>query len=269
VDNEGQGDGDIDIIDIQLVASWWNRPLPSAGLARSTAAPPSAARLTVRRANGEAGPCWEVIAEGAVDLAGFQFDIVSSEAVQSSAFELGEFLRAGGNVVTLLGPQATGDGRRVTVGGFSYGSSSGATGSGTLLRIRAEHGGPLRLENVLLADMQGRAIPVSGVAQETANVPVPRTLSLHQNYPNPFNPETSIRFEVPGEQGKAVHVTLRVVNLKGEAVRTLVDEERVPGAYMVSWDGRDNDGRPLPSGVYLCTLNAGQQRVTAKMTLMR
>lgn len=270
VDNEGQGDGDIDIIDIQLVASWWNRPLPSAGLARASAAPPPPVRLTMRPVTDESGPLWELIAEGAADLAGFQFDLVSSEAVLVSAFEVGEFLHQGQNIVTPLDPQATDAGRRVTLGAFSYGASAGATGCGTLARLRVRGDGSIRVENVVLADRQGQLIPVSGIVHEaTRRAPLPRTLSLQQNYPNPFNPETAIRFELPGEEDKTAHVSMRVLDVKGHVVRTLLDEQKVPGVYTVIWDGCDQEGRPVPSGVYFYTLTGEQQRLTAKMVLMR
>ncbi len=269
VDNDGQGDGDIDIIDIQLVASWWNRPLPSAGLARSPETP-APVRLTMRGVTDASGPLWELVAEGAADLAGFQFDLVSPQAGAVHAFEVGQCLRQGQNVAAPLGPHVSEDGRRVTVGAFSYGSSPGATGCVTLARLQADHGGMIRLEHVLLADKQGRAIPVSEIAYEsTQGATSPRSLRLHQNYPNPFNPETTIRFELPGEDEKRVRVTLRLVDLRGQVVRTLLDEEKAPGVYALSWDSRDEQGQLVPSGVYFCTLIAGQQKATAKMVLMR
>ncbi|MCR4439992.1 MAG: FlgD immunoglobulin-like domain containing protein [bacterium] len=271
VDNEGQGDGDIDIIDIQLVASWWNRPLPGAGLARAeVGGSPPPVRLTVREGDDASGHFCEVEAEGATDLAGFQFDLVASQALQLRSFEVGRFLDSDKNVVTPLGPQVAEEGRRVTVGAFSYGSSSGATGSGTLVRIRLDRHEALRLENVQLVDVHGQPVPVSAITYAVALSPLmPGELVLQQNYPNPFNPATSIRFELPGEQGRSQPVTLRVYDVKGQLIRTLIDGERTPGVHTVAWDGCDEAGRPLPSGLYFCKLVALQRTLTTKMILMR
>lgn len=271
VDNEGEGDGDIDIIDIQLVASWWNRPLPGGGLARTEAiGSPPPVRLTVRQCDDASGRLWEVDAEGATDLAAFQFDLVASQPLQLRSFGVGRFLDSGRNVVAPLGPQVAQDGRRVSVGAFSYGSPSGATGSGTLAHIQLERPEELRLESVQLADVHGRPVAVSQITYTVASSPtLPVEMVLQQNYPNPFNPATSIRFHLPGEEGKSLAVTLRVYGVKGELIRTLVDGEQTAGAHTVTWDGCDEAGRPVPSGLYFCKLVAAGRRLTTKMILMR
>lgn len=62
---------------------------------------------------------------------------------------------------------------------------------------------------------------------------------------------------------------MRVLDVKGHVVRTLLDEQKAPGVYTVIWDRCDEDVRPVPSGVYFYTLTAEQQRLTAKMVLTR
>ncbi|MFQ6093451.1 MAG: IPT/TIG domain-containing protein, partial [bacterium] len=73
---------------------------------------------------------------------------------------------------------------------------------------------------------------------------VPTEFSLAQNCPNPFNPTTSIQYSVVSDQSPP-HVTLKIFNLLGQEVRTLVNEPKAPGLYTVTWDGKDNNGRPV------------------------
>jgi len=80
--------------------------------------------------------------------------------------------------------------------------------------------------------------------------------SLAQNYPNPFNPITSIQYSVISDQSLP-HITLKIFNLLGQEVRTLVDEVKEPGYYTVTWDGRDEFGAEAASGVYFYRLTAG------------
>jgi predicted GH43/DUF377 family glycosyl hydrolase len=76
---------------------------------------------------------------------------------------------------------------------------------------------------------------------------IPTQYHLFQNYPNPFNPETRISYEI----SKSTRVVLKVMNLLGQNVRTLVDEEKPSGFYEVLWDGKDDHGQRVASGVYL------------------
>ena len=99
-------------------------------------------------------------------------------------------------------------------------------------------------------------------------VQVPEIPSVHrayQNYPNPFNPACTIRYDIP----TAANVSLQVFDLSGALVRTLVDGLREPGMYSEIWDGRAEDGRELPSGVYFYRLEAGDFRATSKMALLK
>jgi hypothetical protein len=91
-------------------------------------------------------------------------------------------------------------------------------------------------------------------------------LALGQNYPNPFNPVTSVAFTVPEGAGR---VTLTVHNVKGQVVRTLVDEELPAGPSVAVWDGTDGSGRSLASGVYFARLTAKDESATRKMTLLK
>jgi hypothetical protein len=89
---------------------------------------------------------------------------------------------------------------------------------------------------------------------------------LLPNVPNPFNPETVIRYEVPDAGGR---VTLRVYDVEGRLVGTLADRYERGGIRQVTWDGRDNDGRPVASGLYFYRLEAPGFSQTRKMLLLK
>ncbi len=94
---------------------------------------------------------------------------------------------------------------------------------------------------------------------------VPRQFALSQNYPNPFNANTQISFALP----KSGQATLAVLNILGQKVSTLVDEYLTAGTKIVNWDGRDDKGRPVPSGIYFYQLRSDEFRETKKMLVLK
>jgi agmatine deiminase len=88
---------------------------------------------------------------------------------------------------------------------------------------------------------------------------------LEQNYPNPFNPATTIRYKMQ----ERTDVTIRVFDISGQQVRTLVDETLSPGEYSVTWDGTNDRGNRVSSGVYLYQLKTGNQSESRRMLLLR
>ncbi len=100
-----------------------------------------------------------------------------------------------------------------------------------------------------------------------ATVGAPESFVLHQNYPNPFNPETTIQFEVPGRDNETP-TALDVYNILGGHVRTLLNEVRPAGTHSVVWDGRNESGRRLATGLYIYRLRSGSFVSTRKMLLV-
>jgi hypothetical protein len=96
---------------------------------------------------------------------------------------------------------------------------------------------------------------------------IPRAYDLYQNYPNPFNPSTVIRFDVPGHGKQPVR--LRIYDLRGRRVRTLLQGNVTPGRRSVHWDGRDNRGEPVPSGLYIYRFDSGDFKSARRMLLVR
>ena len=94
---------------------------------------------------------------------------------------------------------------------------------------------------------------------------LPSAIVLHQNIPNPFNPTTLIRFELPAR----ARVKLHVFDVQGRLVKTLVDDELQAGGQEIAWNGRDNKGRSVASGVYFYRLETPHTLVSRKMVLLR
>jgi hypothetical protein len=94
---------------------------------------------------------------------------------------------------------------------------------------------------------------------------LPGQFALHQNYPNPFNATTNIRYQVPADD----HVRLKIFNTLGQEVRTLVDSRQVSGEYQIRWDGRNDHGSDVSTGIYFYSLRAGEFTDTRKMVLLK
>jgi hypothetical protein len=101
-------------------------------------------------------------------------------------------------------------------------------------------------------------------AEITVTLP-PKPLTLFQNYPNPFNPSTVIRFFLPRE----APVTLVIYDATGARVRTLCEGTQPAGYHSISWDGLNESGNNVSTGVYFYRLQAGKKLLTKKMVLLR
>ncbi len=98
-----------------------------------------------------------------------------------------------------------------------------------------------------------------------SNSPVPEALRLLPNYPNPFNAETTIKFSVP----EAARAQVSIYNLRGQPVRELVNGFLPAGFFVVRWDGRDDGGAAVSSGIYFIVLRVGNQQLTREVTLQK
>jgi hypothetical protein len=105
--------------------------------------------------------------------------------------------------------------------------------------------------------------PLSTPTEDEVMVELPLTLA--QNYPNPFNPETAIKYNLP----QAGSVSMQVFNLKGQLVKTLVKANKSAGDYVINWNGTDNNGKQVSTGVYYYTLSDGKTQATRKMILIK
>lgn len=146
----------------------------------------------------------------------------------------------------------------------AYASRVDMTGTGNPVLVRLAIGPNTGFEGLLMdvsgdewfyeAEVKTQAEPL------IAEGSLPADFSLSQNYPNPFNPATEIRYAIP----KDTHVTLKVYNVVGAEVATLVQDHQAAGVYTVRWDARD-----MSNGVYFCRLRAGEFSKTLKMVLLK
>jgi len=126
---------------------------------------------------------------------------------------------------------------------------------GGLRNDMGAYGGPSRM---ILTDT-----PTS--IGETQDKRIPKGFSLEQNYPNPFNPSTTIRYDL----STTSKVVLKIFNLRGQAIQTLVDREQQAGTYSIHWDGKDSHGQKVSSGIYIYRLQTGSQTQSRKMLVLK
>ncbi len=111
-------------------------------------------------------------------------------------------------------------------------------------------------------DLQGNVTEHGAVS---INVAAPQSYVLRQNYPNPFNPTTQIGYELP----QAGQVNLIIYNSLGQEVRRLVDKQQAAGYHLVTWNGRDQNGKPVPSGIYHYRLQVEDHVATKRMLIAK
>ena len=100
---------------------------------------------------------------------------------------------------------------------------------------------------------------------ETANT-LPDRFGLEQNYPNPFNGNTTIAYHLPAGEHR---VSVKIYNIRGEQIRTLVQQTQSAGQHSVTWDARDQESREVASGIYLVRLQAGDWNQSKRMLFIK
>ena len=110
------------------------------------------------------------------------------------------------------------------------------------------------------------AVDIAGqITSNQDELVVPQLVTLSQNYPNPFNPSTEIKYSF-NEAGK---VNLSIYNTKGQLVKTLVNSKVKVGAQSISWNGKDENGRQVSSGLYLYKLSTNDKSISRKMLMLK
>jgi len=94
---------------------------------------------------------------------------------------------------------------------------------------------------------------------------IPNSFALHNNYPNPFNPSTTIKYDIPEKS----HVSLSIYDINGQIVKNLVESEQSAGKYNMVWDGTNNNGKVVTSGIYLLRISAGDFTKIQKMMMLK
>jgi len=123
-----------------------------------------------------------------------------------------------------------------------------------IVNIRKDNG-------IILADLLSTSPQLSSGSVNN----LPQNLDLSQNYPNPFNPTTIIEFSID----YSTRVKLEILNIQGQIIRTLLDEQLQPCTKTIIWDGKDDSSRDAASGVYFYRVSAGSNRHAKKMIMVR
>ncbi len=131
--------------------------------------------------------------------------------------------------------------------------------------ILADDEANIRITQAYLSSPDARKIDLEGL-----DPVLPATFNLYQNYPNPFNPTTKIDFDISHGEIKGVsNVKLDVFNVLGQKVKTLLDQPLGPGTYTVEWDGKNESGSTVATGIYLYRLKVGDKQQSKKMVLLK
>ena len=181
----------------------------------------------------------------------------------------GDLLKSTGGDTPLF-HHIAGDGQVEVVNGMVNGSA--VSGGGDIVRFvfrvlrEFEDNARFEIANGLVFDpsqLQNPAV-VAGVLELQST---PREFALHQNFPNPFNPDTTIKYDL----AESADVTLQIYNVLGQVVRTLVaSEAQNAGRYQIRWNGMDDRGVPVSSGVYFYQISAeGKFQQVQKLMLLK
>ena len=124
-----------------------------------------------------------------------------------------------------------------------------------------------RQEGITLVSPEAKEVSYefSGDITKSASFNLPQNFHLSQNYPNPFNASTQIRYTLSQD----AHVRLEIFNVLGQRVKVLVDEFQTAGYRQILWDGRNERGDQVSSGVYLYRIDAGDYNEVRKMSLLK
>ena len=123
------------------------------------------------------------------------------------------------------------------------------------------------LDGLVVAATHGNGVYSNTFATnvEEGDSSLPEEFDLHQNYPNPFNPSTTISFSLVRDS----QTSIKVFNIQGKQIATLLNEHRKSGSHTITWDGKDQNGREVASGIYYYRLETPFNVATQKMTLLR
>jgi hypothetical protein len=277
VDGCGEGDGDIDVVDVQLLVSQlkargapWP---PCSGAPTEERERSTFLRLQSRGSDGDGVHSYQLFYEQGALPAALEFSLVLASESRLISFYAGAGLQAG-----LLGPSPAVS-QKPRLGAYFLRSPQENPSAHVLLEFKIK-GACSDLQNFLAVAPNAEPLAVEFInateVKETGAT-APAAFALHQNYPNPFScngnavgtAATTIRFDIPAEAGTLVPVHLAIYDLQGKLVKTLLAGERIPGAYQTAWNGLDAEGRHLASGIYFVRLEAGKFVTQRKATLVR
>ncbi len=159
---------------------------------------------------------------------------------------------------------------RLDISAAILGTDVGITSSGDLALLKFKvlkvaEGSEIGFDEVSLRDAENESLEPLAKSLSLDSIIPPITYKLAQNYPNPFNPMTTIKYQLPEKAA----VVLSIYNTLGQKVRVLVNERKESGYHAVVWDSRDDQGRPVSSGLYFYNIRADKFTRTHKMLFLK
>ena len=255
-------DGRVDLTDVgRVFQRALNDPLARPAALASAEGLSSGRALRFSLAVPVAGS-WQVrVGQGREALESFMLEFRVSCPVEAAvAAELSQVLR--------LASRREGE-RLIVLGSLAAEAGPLFGPEGALLDLNAAPGVSITLVEAYAGATNGSLATVIGGAP-LQNARLPKAFSLSENIPNPFNPSTAISYTVPeAEAGRLRQITLEVFDLRGRRVKILAEGPHEPGSYTVVWEGKDQSGRQLASGVYFYRLRAEGFSSTRKMVLLK
>ena len=141
-----------------------------------------------------------------------------------------------------------------------------ADGNGSTLELTNPNSDNANYSNWMDSDGYGTPGSQNSVyLSSSEKLNLPTEFFLFNNYPNPFNPSTTISYNIPIEN----HVRIKIYNILGKEVKTLVDQKMKPGKNVVKWNGKNNEGIKVAGGVYLYSIQVENYKQTKKMIMLK
>lgn len=143
-------------------------------------------------------------------------------------------------------------------------------GEGTILRIpRITSAGQIDTTEVILSVGANVAVTPEAIVVSAPSGKYPLTYRLQQNYPNPFNGSTTIQYEIPDQKTNETKIAIQIFNVLGQKVKTLINTPHDPGQYRITWNGTDESGNYVSSGIYFYRLITKNHVTTKKMIYVK
>jgi hypothetical protein len=222
----------------------------------------------------------ELVGNALYDLYGFQFDVnFDYRKLEILSVTQGALLSTNNSIhwrePKIYNRQGYIRGAAATILGSEYGITENGTLATLIFRIKEpvlKFDSFLALKNLKLIDSRGRSIPFSikDIPLSHESFVIPNRFELGQNYPNPFNPETWLPYRL----AQPADVTIQIYDMKGRLIRNLKLGSKDAGLYLsreraAYWDGTDETGQRVSSGVYFYTIRAGDFTSTRRMILIK
>jgi fibronectin type 3 domain-containing protein len=280
---DANGDGRVNQADVLPIGLNWGRTRsqPPLALEETVALASSLPRLgmTITGDTNPGKPFWlDVHADSVKNLFGISFELLYSPAanVHLDSILAGKWL---GNDLILFALADTIAGK-INLAVSRKAGQGGRDSSGVVARIKMRMSSAamrgqvttLTLQDVAANDPAGNPIQFNvingSIVTSVVSRPqayVPQRFALYPNVPNPFNPSTMIQYDLP----QAVDITLEIFDMLGRRVRTLVNQHQQAGRYSAVWDGRNDNGQTVSSGVFIYQLYAGKFVQSRRMVLVR